>query len=370
MLTGSLTPGAARLTVEWRQGPVEIGPSPDDQLSWSAESDQIEVLDEPGHVTLKSEVRRSIRLTVRVPATLTAVKVDLGHGNLTVTELPGTIPLDLNIGLGDAHLGPVHGPVKANLGKGDFHGDGLTAGLNVNLGLGELKVSDVRGPFKANSGAGSAHITDAVIDDGRLNLGAGSAHLTRVGGVLHANSGVGSLEVVEPDRLSLDANCGLGGLTLRGGRLTRLHAELGRGNLHAERTWFGSADVVLKSGNAVVRLPGYQTGRVEAEAQRGRVVTGLNRIQVPFPGGRRPGERVVLTLDPGPEEIHIEARRGNITIDQDPVTAPPRTPAERPPAPPTADDDPRRPILEAVERGELTPEEAVRLLDQLGQGPG
>jgi DUF4097 and DUF4098 domain-containing protein YvlB len=366
---GALFPGRARLKIAWRQGSVMVTAAADDQLSWAAEPDVAEVIEHADEVTLRSEARRPSKLTVRVPAAMTGVHVDVGMGECSLEGLSN--PVNLNVGLGPARMEHLRSSVKANLGKGDLDAADVSGDLDVNVGMGDLKVKSFRGRIKANAGAGSAQLEDAVVSDGSVNAGAGSIRLTRVGGTLSVNGGLGSVSVDQPVDLDLTASSGLGGLRLDGGRLARLKAEVGHGDLHLDGTRLQQADVSVKSGNVYLRLAADQTGRVEAQAQKGRVKTGLNRIQVPFPGGRRPGERVLLTLGPGPEEIVVEARRGHIVVEQAP--RPPGgqemegTSPSAPVHPPSA--DPRRLILERLQRGELTPDEAARLLDGLAPNP-
>jgi hypothetical protein len=368
---GTAAARAVGLTVSWRQGAVTVESSPDDTLSWDAEADAGELLDRDQELVLKCEERRSVSLHLRVPRQMTRVKIDLGRGPLVVRDL--VQPVIVNVGAGTSNLSHLTGPATANVGKGDFQGQDLRNGVEVNVGMGALRLTDCHGPLKANGGAGSSWITRSHFTEGQLSVGAGSAYLTEVGGRLVVQSGVGGLHVIQPADLDLDANSGLGSLEVEGGRLQRLKAELGRGSVRTRGTWIGQGALELKAGSAQLSLPPEQHGRVEALAERGRVVTGLERIQVPFPGGRRAGERVVLTLGPGPESVVVEARRGNITVER--LSGPPvvRDESPRPPAT-TVDtaadpvvEDPRRIILERLQAGDLSPEEAARLIDALSQ---
>lgn len=323
----------------------------------------------------ETEQRRNVTLNIGVPASVGEVDIDLGMGELTLRGLSAQLSIDM--GLGPAHLEDITGNASIDLGKGDLRARHIRGNLDVDTGLGSTWLEDVEGRLDIDSGAGSVKLVDCAVKEGDFDLGTGSLTLLRTSGWIKTDSGMGSVRVDEPQDLSLEVNSGMGSLHVQGGRLVQLKGELGSGSANLQDVHILAANLEIRAGAVRYSVPDTQRGRIEALSHRGRVVTDLNRVGVPFPGASRAGERVVLNLESGTEVVVLETRRGNIMIQRSTGQAghpeqptSPSTPPSSAPTSPTPGDppDPRRAILERVANGQLTTEEAGRLLEGLDKG--
>lgn len=345
-----------RIHIQLRRGMVTVTPAADDRLAWSASPDRVDGDVQGDRLDLTCRERVEVRVTVRIPGQgLEMLHVDIGSGQVLLEGIAARV--EANVGNGRFRAERVTGSVNVDIGRGDVLVDGLEGALDVDAGLGSVQVVGVHGALSIDAGVGSVHVLDS---DGNADIdsGTGSVTLVRMAGSAEIDSGMGSVTVESPRRLTLGVDSGMGSLRIQGGVLEKLTAELGRGSLAVHQSRILGAHCELETGSAQLLLDGRQPGRLEAVAYRGRVVSSLPRVSVPFAGAPRSGERAVLQFADGGPLLYVQTRRGSITVERGR----------------TLDDDmeqqvdrerEQRLILEELHAGRITPDAARRLLEAL-----
>lgn len=264
--------------------------------------------------------------------------------------------------------------------------------VDLNTGHGPISVSNVSGRVEARTGWG--HLT-----------------FDRVGGAVEARTGWGEVRVFEPRGLSIQASTGFGAIRADGGSLHGAQVKTGNGEIRFDTALLrGRYEIRTDFGDVTVGLPDGTSARIEAQTSIGKVESDVPLVRVGRPGQREPDGwrridfgsiRMVGTTGNGNPEVELSVRthHGRISLRWRPrsadagdresaariaawaAAAPSPTPAppaggsdergqpraaaedERASQPSSEEPDQVRAILQAVARGELSPDEADALLD-------
>jgi hypothetical protein len=201
--------------------------------------------------------------------------------------------------------------------------------------------------------------------------------------------GKGNARVAGVEANSCRVWIGHGDLWLHGRRIGRLQMHLGRGNVECHAIPVSSVwSIDTRHGDIELGLPADAEARLDVATRHGEIRSDFPLVRIGRPGPEaRHGRRMVGAIgrSENPSQISLSAMRGDIVIRRMTETsgdtqkkdseagvpsegaAAPTVVAEPAPAgagdqaPPA--DDPRLAILESLSRGEITVEEAARLLD-------
>jgi len=299
-----------------------------------------------------------------------SIAIEQVSGDLRVTQIKGTLAIQsVN---GDAAVRDV-GPTDMQTVQGDFAARDVDGTLRVGAVRGDVKIKRVGGQVTADRISG-----DLVAQD--LDSGAAFGQV----------AGDASLEIeFAPDQayaanvkgdIVLRVNGGGAQLALKaGGDLrSRLSMINWQGNEHEAIGTIGdgSAKVALNAGGDLLVLPGKSgsgfdpnifSEQVESmiESAMGQFESQMSRVQRELEerwGKNNPLERAAERAKRSAERAQRRAERAAGSWGA--FSTPPRPPAPPKPAQPVSDEE-RLMVLKMVEAGQITVEEAAKLLASL-----
>ncbi len=172
-------------------------------------------------------------LAIRVPEGR-SLKVELGAGDIDVSDLAGDLALKTRAGMAEAA--------------------GLDGDVKIDVGSGGLAVRDVRGRLD-------------------LDTGSGSASLDRFeGSALSIDTGSGPVAVTEVAAEAIDIDTGSGGVTVDGLEAERLSIDTGSGSVRVESAGADAAEIDTGSGRVHLALERMGDGRFEIGTGSGGIV--------------------------------------------------------------------------------------------------
>lgn len=275
---------------------------------------------------------------VEVVATRGVVRVQSGSGKVAARQIHGTVSIDA--GSGAVELEQIGGRADVEVGSGSVAARRIAGDLQIETGSGSLSVADVEGSIE-------------------LETGSGSITVDRVRGkLLRTETGGGTVRLTQIDVRELEVEGGSGPIQVE---LVRVHPG-------------GSYQVETGSGGVTVALPREAGLNVSLEAHSGRISYDGIGLRVTH---SEQGE-IEGVIGGGGAELSIEAGSGGVTLKpyvgptlQVPVPPAPPAAPPAPPAPPRdaalENSEQLQRILQMVEQGKLTAEEAEALLRALDE---
>jgi hypothetical protein len=316
-----------------------------------------------------------------------------------IIEVPASIAVtSVELELGNLDLRDPRGRVECGIKRGDFTSSGGTANLDVTAGTGEVRVDQLSGELIVAGGSGDISLTDidAITN---VKAGSGEVSLTRVrGDAIKIMAGSGDIDVRHSRASAYSSDCGSGDVTIEGGRLERIAVRTGSGEVECSAS-FGPYTQSFMTGSGTISLgiPRDISARIEAFTSGGDIDTELPLVSVGQRGPRsRRSRRQVGSVGSGEPRADVSLRTssGDIrihwlqTVAAEPIPMPPPVPAApEPPAPPVPPAAPSIPgtsaeegnrqesgassdsqwqaVLESLQNGEISVEEADALLQSL-----
>lgn len=420
-----LAAGARELRVELRKGDVEVGAGEDRgwSLEWSSPgSEPPEILREGNAVRVRQRQdgflpggldakRMDVRLTL--PAGVEDVELRTGLGRVSAEGLHGR--MNLTTGNGAMTLRSSEGNATLNTGNGEVLVEGFAGDATATTGNGRVRINGLEGKLSLNTGNGPVEVLD-VEGRVRASTGNGDLRLISVAGEAEINTGHGQIEVGAPRSLSVQATTAMGGIRIEGGSLTGLRVNSMMGEaLCSSALEPGRYELTSGMGTITLYLAPDAPVRVDAQTGFGQVDSDFPLVRVGRSGPMGfGGVRMVGSIGEGEPRVDVSLRSGKGTIrlrrasvpasaqsssarsapstdrssnlpswfgggftppapptpphHAEPAPHPEPAPEPRPhpdvqPAPrPEPSGDPALAVLEAVARGELTPEQAEEML--------
>jgi len=348
--------------IKMKRGSLTISKSEDSELHVVSDTPVVPDFEGDTAVINLERMTGSITLTVLLPSSAKALDVGLGRGPCHITGVP-LESADLNIGLGTCTLEESSGTWDINVGKGDLDIRKSSGQFDINVGMGQCRLTHLTGQADINAGLGPVKAEDCngIFD---VNAGKGDVTWTEGQGSVDINAGLGDVRTTNGRGTVLDITAGLGKIFVQGGTWQKAQLEVGIGSIHAEAYISELSAQVRNHGAIEVSLPISLGARVEASTEHGRIISHLTLIPVGHSGPQR-GQRLVGVIGDGVGRINLETRRGNITLTQhDDLIMP-----DRESLPHATVNDPftqsRMLILEQLQDGRLTVDEAEKLLEGL-----
>ncbi len=367
----------------------------------------------------------SAHLHVGVPATLELpdLVVSTGMGDVLVEDLSGNCTvhtskgeievkggagsLQASTGMGDLSVDRFAGPITAHTGAGDAAIKGCDEGGAVQTGSGDIRADDIAGAWNVRSGAGDVDIRiggeaslevvtgagDIAVDRGslhRLSVHSGSGDidcLSLLSGPRHQlSTGHGDLTVAIADppgaRLQVITRNGevkseypLVGVGKQGryaGNGGRYVGNIGNSSIDVElRT--GSGDISIKKHSA--NADGSPSAAWFSQQPSPEPPNKPSAPQFPVaPQPPRPFSAPNPAFPPGASEFHVPAQASaefpapNAPFSEvAPSKQTPMTSPDAGPSPEFSGGNPRLAILENLQAGKISVNEAVALLESLNR---
>lgn len=351
--------------IKIKKGSLTLKKSPDDTVHVDGHPDLAPNTRDDRTVINGEHIAGEVHATILIPSSTHQIHASIGRGPCQAVGL-STDQGDLNLGLGRLQLEDTHGSWDINVGKGDARLSDSTGTFDLNVGMGRLEMLRVSGRAEINAGMGPV-VAEGCHGTVTVNAGKGNIQWKDGGGSLHFNAGMGDVAMENTVGDDLEINAGLGKIHVRGGRWERAKLEVGVGEATVQSRVLDLTVTARHRGAIMVSIPEDLGARVEASTDHGRIVSHLNLIPVGHSGPQR-GQRLVGLVGDGQGRIALQTRRGNITLAQHPADAD----ASRQPdaSRPSQTGDQRILILERLQQGTLTVEEADALLEAMdGLGP-
>ncbi|MCL6521437.1 MAG: DUF4097 family beta strand repeat-containing protein [Firmicutes bacterium] len=267
--------------------------------------------------------REGERLRIEMPVRWRSWLAADAGARLQVTAPPGLERWDVQA-TGEVEVAGLGGSGRVEVKAGDVHVRACSGELRVDSGAGDVTVEGHRGRLLVHSGAGDVRVRGGFLEQAEIRSGAGDvAFAARVGREASLRSGAGQVE------------------------------------LRPESDGEARIEVHSGFGDVSLYLDGVRGGRLEVRTGAGSV-EGTAGIRFTRRGGV--GLYSVDELGPGSGWIRLSTGAGRVRLFGQPGKAPAAGP--EPPAPGRRYPDARA-VLEALARGEIDPEEAERLLDEL-----
>lgn len=329
-----------------------------------------------------TDVRRCLRIESQSDRFKLAVEHErgwfLGMFTLCVDlelQVPATARLDLDTGSGSTTLSGVHGPTRLDCGSGGVEVSDVGP-LELDAGSGDLTVRQVYGQLSVDSGSGRVQISD-VQGNVRLDSGSGPIRIDRVQGDLHLDGGSGSVVVSDLTGNHAQVEVGSGTVQLLKLNVRRLEADSGSGHFTLELSSVAPGSryqLDCGSGGLNVLLPPEAGLTVQVEGRRWSVDSALP-LQTHVADDDLEG-----TMNGGGASLEIEAggpvrllplgagTPAGLPLPPLPAMPPLPTFGDAPAAAaPAASEEVKR-VLEMVEQGKLSPEQADEILRALEEG--
>ncbi len=321
--------------------------------------------------------------SVEVTATRGPVRIDSGSGRVTVMEVRHA---DIDGGSGRVTVRRVDGSLRLDGGSGSVEVEEVGGAANVDVGSGSVTVRKVAGGLRVDTGSGSVTATD-IVGGADVDTGSGSVTLERVvGPLVRVDTGSGRVRMREIDAQKVVVDTSSGGIQLE---LAAVRPD-GEYRLHTDS---GTANIALPPDAGVTLSLESATGRIHygdlpirvVRSDQGELEGMMNS------GGARLVVKAVLgvTLRPAeaPAAPGAPGRSPAPAAPDAPPSpgAPSEQPAGPPPEPPVAEaldaldaalrqdaalanSEHIHRVLQMVEEGKLSPEEASEILSALDEG--
>lgn len=285
-----------------------------------------------------------------------------GNGDIRVQSSP-VRELDLNTGSGTVSC-------ALELEDGDH---------KIHSGNGDIQLSFARGRVRLDTGQGAIVVDSS---DGMLaaHTGNGDIRLGEVRGETKVDTGSGRIEVRLPRELALKAHSGNGDIEVGDGTAHSMQLDTSSGKvLSSVDPLPGKHELHSGNGDIEMRLPAGIRARFDAQTGNGQILSDFPSVKVGRSGGAG-GSRMVGSIGNGEPNVDLSLRTssGHISLQRraqsagNPSDTRPQGLLRRPdyaPEPETgavSNEDPQLSVLEAVARGDLSVEEADRLLSEQG----
>lgn len=385
--------GARELRISLQRGDVQVRASEDSEwrLEYTSDSHEAPEIERNGDVVRIRQrtthfLAQKLDLSVVIPPEVRVIEAKTGYGKIRVEEIDGRF--DLSTGNGSLTVMGGGGEAEIASGNGEVLIQDFDGRLKASTGNGVTRVEDSNGDLRLNTGNGRVEISRA---DGRIRVatGNGDIKLEGVGGEVEANTGHGKVDVGDSESLALRANSAMGDIRVYDGSLrsARINSMVGEIRCEAQLEP-GKYEMSTGMGALTIQLPPNVRARIDAQTGFGQVHSDFPLVRVGrsgpmgFGGVRMVGS---ITDDRPDIEIGLRTAKGQINIRRgQPYRAARATDSQRPAtrdrewdlsrssAPvqdqtgerrDSARDETLR-VLEAVARGELSAEEADRLLKE------
>jgi DUF4097 and DUF4098 domain-containing protein YvlB len=389
-----LATGATELRVELRRGDAVARAGGNWNLEWTSEGSDAPEIERDGSVVRIRQRNngflpggidsKRLDMKLTVPSSVEVVELRTGLGKVDAEGL--RTRLTMTTGNGSVSLRDAGGEGSLNTGNGAVSINGYDGTLVASTGNGRVKVDRLKGTLTLNTGNGTVEVLD-VEGRVRASTGNGEVKLTGVAGEVELNSGHGAMDILAPRSLDVQANTAMGAIHVDGGSLRGMRANSMMGEIRcATQLEPGTYEITSAMGAVEVQLPADAIARVDAQTSFGQVHSDFPLVRVGRSGPMGfGGVRMVGSIGEGEPRVELNLRSGKGTIrlrrtvedaprgHVESRSAPLSWPAVEPPLPPPVDapphpdspsgsQDPTLAVLEAVARGELTPEQAERLL--------
>jgi len=390
-------------------------------LSWTSDSGEPPEIERDGAaLVVRQRTSRLLKdrldLVLTLPEGVEVVELRTGLGKVEAVQLAGRV--DLTTGNGATSLRDSKGQADVTTGAGEVTIAGYEGDLQAKTGNGRVRIERLSGRAVLTTGNGRIEVLDG---SGRLSAttGAGDLLFTGIGGEVELNTGHGQIEIAAPRSLTVRAATASGGIRVEGGSVSGLRLSSVMGGISCSAALNpGKYELTTTMGGITLELPKDVRARVDAATSFGKVHSDVPLVQVGRSGPMGfGGVRMVGSMGEGEPDVEVSLRtsKGSINLHSrglnttnipttgeapptnawegtpppppsdafgfgQPQGAPPMQPPAPPipPPPPSFNDGPGRAaeheagtdkdlasplgILEAVARGELSPEEADRLL--------
>ena len=379
MTTGDfeqLAQGATELRVELKRGDIIARAGEPWALEWSSEAGEAPEVEREGAVLRVRQRQRGNtylpgnldlrRLDVRltVPEGVEVAELRSGLGRVDAEGMRGR--LTITTGNGALSLRDAGGDAEITTGNGEVSIEGYEGKLTASTGNGRVRVESLKGRLSLYTGNGPVEVLDL---DGRARASTGNGDLRFIGvaGEVELNTAHGQIEIAAPRSLAVQANTAMGGVRVEGGSLRSLRANSMVGELEcSSRLEPGRYELSSGMGAITLHLSPDAPARVDAQTGFGQVDSDFPLVRVGRSGPMGfGGVRMVGSIGAGEPlaDVSLRSGKGQIRLRRA-STAGTTPPAPQPPAAPAAASRPDSAlaVLEAVARGEVSPEEAERLL--------
>jgi len=292
----------------------------------------------PGLTGGLPSVKARVAMDIRTPR-MSGVNADLASGEATVAGIEGGVRL--STASGDVRVNDVHGVVQ------------------VNSTSGEVRLSDVHGTVHVRTASGDLSIKRGT---GEFSLGSasGDVRLDSVTGALHVNTASGDVTANGCAFTQIQMKTASGDAELA----TALDAH----GDYGFQTKSGDVKLLVPEGTALTLTYSTLSGEIttvlpaqrDGDKRKGRLI--VNGGGVPVQMGSMSGDYLIQVVHGALPPLPAAAT----TVAEPPVSAimpaPLALPEETEPTEPTEQSETLR-VLQAVERGELSIDEAMSRLN-------
>lgn len=314
---------------------------------------------------------KKVDLEIMVPYGVRC-NVDSGSGPVKVAGTKG--PLSVDTGSGVITVAEVR-HADLNTGSGNVVACNVDGDLKVDTGSGTVTVERVRGSVEAETGSGGVTVR-VVAGDVDVETGSGGVVMEDIMGAVEIETGSGGVQARRIRGPELQAETGGGSLVLEALDVGRLQANTGSGSIKAVlNIVHPNGDYALEtgSGRVTVAVPKNADLTFDVEIHSGRIEHRGLDLKV----ARSDRDTLQAVMNRGTARLSIEGGNGVLIQPcQDPApTVAPVQSAE--PESTVAvlkavqgdaaleNSDEIKRVLQMVQEGKLTPEEAEEILGAL-----
>jgi hypothetical protein len=259
-------------------------------------------------------------VVIGIPAVLEypTLRVTTGLGDVRASQV--TADWSIHSGLGDIELLRCSGGLSAQSGKGDVRVEEFGGRVSCTTGAGEIRLHQLAGRLEARTGAGDVLVSGAL-DGGDVHSGAGDLRAEGVAGDWTLRSGQGDLLVrVGPQGGALTMRTGSGDIRVEGDALRDLRAQTASGDVLCESVLVGGPhELVTQNGDIVLVLGDPPGARLQILTGYGDVVSDYPLVRVGRQGPPTAnGARYVGNVGDSAVEIVLRTAHGDVRVRRRP----------------------------------------------------
>ncbi|ACZ41792.1 hypothetical protein Tter_0875 [Thermobaculum terrenum ATCC BAA-798] len=310
----SLLHGDIYVRVEGEEWSVSVGGGLTPSIERSG--DMVHISQPKEDISLRSIQRMD--LTLSIPSSVSGVKLETGKGQI---EFKGQSQYEGDVschsGWGNVSVDSVEGDVRVETGNGEVRVFQVEGDITVSTGNGRILVTDFEGDVTLSSGNGEVRVSSGE-GDLRVSTGNGDVNVQQVEGDLSINTAHGKVNISDCESARIRASSAMGPMRVVGCEIEEMQLNSMMGDIYLDSELEGGRYQLSSGlGDVVVILPDDISVRIDAQTGFGRVHSEFPLVQVGRSGPMGFGgvRMVGTTGSDHPEgDLSIKTGKGDISI--------------------------------------------------------
>jgi DUF4097 and DUF4098 domain-containing protein YvlB len=237
---------------------------------------------------------------------------DMKVGIPASLELP---ELFFSTGMGEIKVEDLSANCSLVTSKGEIEATNCSGSLRASTGMGDVTIDHFAGPVTAHTGAGDADLKDCD-GGGVMQTGSGDIKADEIAGAWSVRSGAGDVDIRVAGEASLEVVSGAGDISVDRGSLHRLTVHSGSGDVECKSLLAGPRhQIVTGHGDITVAIADPPGARLQILTRNGEVKSEYPLVGVGKQGRYAgSGGRYVGSIGDSVIDLELRTTSGDISI--------------------------------------------------------